>query len=200
MVQDDPALSALIGSRICHDLASPLGAIANGLELLSLSGLGKSAELTLIQDSLRGAVATLDLSRLAFGRAEPGEMLDAQNLHGTLAAYYANRPRMALDWQVTGPLSRLHAQIIVLLCLGVERALPRGGQLRATGAHPRIEVSALGDTLTPDLALWEGVKSGKALPAPDPRTAQFNMLHYCLAVQGLTLDHRLTDGAFTVSV
>ncbi|WP_217644523.1 histidine phosphotransferase family protein [Roseovarius tolerans] len=199
-MQDDPALSALIGSRICHDLASPLGAIANGLELLSLSGLGKSAELTLIQDSLRGAVATLDLSRLAFGRAEPGEMLDAQNLHGTLAAYYANRPRMALDWQVTGPLSRLHAQIIVLLCLGVERALPRGGQLRATGAHPRIEVSALGDTLTPDLALWEGVKSGKALPAPDPRTAQFNMLHYCLAVQGLTLDHRLTDGAFTVSV
>ena len=200
MVQDDPALSALIGSRICHDLASPLGAIANGLELLSLSGLGKSAELTLIQDSLRGAVATLDLSRLAFGRAEPGDMLDAQDLHGTLAAYYANRPRMALDWQVTGPLSRLHAQIIVLLCLGVERALPRGGQLRAAHTQPRIEVSALGDTLTPDLALWEGVKSGKALPAPDPRTAQFNMLHYCLAVQGLTLDHRLTDGAFTVSV
>ena len=200
MVQDDPALSALIGSRICHDLASPLGAIANGLELLSLSGLGESAELTLIQDSLRGAVATLDLSRLAFGRAEPGEMLDAQDLHGTLAAYYANRPRMALDWQVTGPLSRIHAQIIVLLCLGVERALPRGGQLRATGAHPRIEVSARSDTLTPDLALWEGVKSGKALPAPDPRTAQFNMLHYCLAMQGLTLDHRLTDGAFTVAV
>ncbi|WP_160316342.1 histidine phosphotransferase family protein [Roseovarius tolerans] len=199
-MQDDPALSALIGSRICHDLASPLGAIANGLELLSLSGLGKSAELTLIQDSLRGAVATLDLSRLAFGRAEPGDMLDAHDLHGTLAAYYANRPRMALDWQVTGPISRLHAQIIVLLCLGVERALPRGGQLRATGAHPRIEVSALGDTLTPDLALWERMKSGKALPAPDPRTAQFNMLHYCLAVQGLTLDHRLTDGAFTVAV
>lgn len=200
MVQDDPALSALIGSRICHDLASPLGAIANGLELLSLSGLGKSAELSLIQDSLRGAVATLDLSRLAFGRADPGDMVDAHDLHSILAAYYASRPRMALDWQVAGPLDRPHAQIIVLLCLGLERALPRGGQIRAARAHARIEVSALSSTLTPDLALWDGVKSGTALPEPDPRTAQFNMLHYCLAMQGLTLDHTLTDGAFTVAV
>jgi len=200
MVQDDPMLSVLVGSRICHDLASPLGAIANGLELLSLSGTDMSAEMNLVQDSLRGAMATLDLSRLAFGRAEPGDMLDAQDLHGILAAYYASRPRMTLDWQVTGPLSRLHAQIIVLLCLGVERALPRGGQLCAVRAHARIEVSALADTLTPDMALWDGVKSGTALPAPDPRTAQFNMLHYCLAMQGLTLDHTLTDGAFTVAV
>ncbi|MEO1788181.1 MAG: histidine phosphotransferase, partial [Pseudomonadota bacterium] len=29
-------LSALLGSRICHDLISPLGAIGNGIELLSM--------------------------------------------------------------------------------------------------------------------------------------------------------------------
>ncbi|MEQ8901802.1 MAG: histidine phosphotransferase family protein [Roseovarius sp.] len=198
-MQDDPPLSAMIGSRICHDLASPLGAIANGLELLSLSGLGKSAEMALIQDSLRGAMATLDLSRLAFGRADPGDMMDAQDLHATLAAYYASRPRLTLEWQVSGPLVRTHAQIIALICLGVERALPRGGKLRAASAHPRIEVSAFGNTLTPDLTLWDGMKFGNTPPAPDPRTAQFNMLHYCLTVQGLALDHALTEGAFTVS-
>lgn len=35
-------LSALIGSRICHDLISPLGAIANGVELMALTGAEKT--------------------------------------------------------------------------------------------------------------------------------------------------------------
>ena len=34
MVETDTDLAALIGSRICHDLISPVGAINNGLELL----------------------------------------------------------------------------------------------------------------------------------------------------------------------
>ena len=41
-------LAALVTSRLCHDLVSPLGAIGNGLELLELSGdfpgIGKSGE------------------------------------------------------------------------------------------------------------------------------------------------------------
>jgi len=35
----DRDLNALLGSRICHDLISPLGAIGNGVELLTMSGL-----------------------------------------------------------------------------------------------------------------------------------------------------------------
>ena len=38
MGQSNVSLSALIGSRICHDLISPIGAINNGLELLDMSG------------------------------------------------------------------------------------------------------------------------------------------------------------------
>lgn len=38
MSYDDPDLTALLGSRICHDLISPLGAIGNGVELLSMAG------------------------------------------------------------------------------------------------------------------------------------------------------------------
>ena len=42
-------IAALISSRICHDMASPLGAISNGLELLELSGVSPSPELALIK-------------------------------------------------------------------------------------------------------------------------------------------------------
>jgi hypothetical protein len=37
-LQDKPDLAALVGSRICHDLISPIGAIGNGVELLTLAG------------------------------------------------------------------------------------------------------------------------------------------------------------------
>ena len=42
-------LATLIGSRICHDLISPIGAIHNGLELLELSGgMSQTPEMQLI--------------------------------------------------------------------------------------------------------------------------------------------------------
>ena len=48
-------LNSLIGSRICHDLISPLGAIGNGLELLSMSGFDGAPEIALIAESVENA-------------------------------------------------------------------------------------------------------------------------------------------------
>ena len=56
-------LAALLGSRLCHDLVSPLGAIGNGLELLEVSGdfpgIAKSGEMMLIAESLEAARARI---------------------------------------------------------------------------------------------------------------------------------------------
>ena len=48
---EKPDISALLGSRICHDLISPIGAISNGVELLMLDGLAKGPEMALVADS-----------------------------------------------------------------------------------------------------------------------------------------------------
>ena len=45
MTQD---IAALIGSRVCHDLISPIGAIGNGVQLLAISGGAAGAEMDLI--------------------------------------------------------------------------------------------------------------------------------------------------------
>ena len=37
MTVNNTELNALIGSRICHDLISPVGAIGNGVELLGMT-------------------------------------------------------------------------------------------------------------------------------------------------------------------
>mgnify|MGYP003674670450 CR=1 FL=1 len=55
MADSENDLAALIGSRICHDLISPIGAINNGLELVAMSGDVMSQEMELIAQSVENA-------------------------------------------------------------------------------------------------------------------------------------------------
>jgi len=63
----DGGVASAIASRICHDLISPLGAIANGVELLALSGVQPTPEMDLIAQSVESANARIRFFRLAYG-------------------------------------------------------------------------------------------------------------------------------------
>ncbi|CRK74395.1 hypothetical protein [Nereida ignava] len=66
-IQSTPLdLSALVGSRICHDLISPLGAIANGVELMALTGAEQTPEMLLIAESVEAAVTKVRPSDVHF--------------------------------------------------------------------------------------------------------------------------------------
>ena len=60
-----PDLAALVGSRICHDLISPIGAIGNGVELLALTDGDTGAEMELISESVQNASARIRYLRIA---------------------------------------------------------------------------------------------------------------------------------------
>jgi histidine phosphotransferase ChpT len=67
----DLELAALISSRICHDVISPVGAIANGLEMLDeeQDQAMREQAMALIRKSAYQASAKLQFARLAFGAA-----------------------------------------------------------------------------------------------------------------------------------
>src|SRR6201997_5630671 len=62
-------LAALLCSRLCHDLISPVGAIINGLEVMEedKDEETKTFALNLIKRSAGQAPAKLQFCRLAFG-------------------------------------------------------------------------------------------------------------------------------------
>ena len=66
---DPLELAALVASRVCHDIISPVGAIVNGLEVLEEEKDESMREFAqdLVQKSARQASAKLQFSRLAFG-------------------------------------------------------------------------------------------------------------------------------------
>src|SRR6201987_3033948 len=67
-------LAALLCSRLCHDLISPVGAIINGLEVMEedKNEETKTFALDLIKKSAYQASAKLQFCRLAFGAAGSG--------------------------------------------------------------------------------------------------------------------------------
>src|ERR1044072_118890 len=68
---DSLELAALLFSRVCHNLISPVGAIVNGLEVLDDDPKPEDREfaLDLIRKSAKTASARLQFCRLAFGAA-----------------------------------------------------------------------------------------------------------------------------------
>ena len=81
MIQSASHLASLIGSRICHDLISPICAIHNGLELISLSGpVQHEAEISLITQSCQNAASRIKFFRVAFGASGSDRQLSTDTL------------------------------------------------------------------------------------------------------------------------
>jgi histidine phosphotransferase ChpT len=179
MADDMPDLAPLLASRICHDLASPLGALMAGLDLMEMAG-PPTPELALMRESVDSARATLDLMRLAFGQASTGASVDSEVLRRLLAAPLAARPRLSLTWAVDGSLTRSEAQQLTLALMCALHALPRGGTLRVAREGAALALTASGQ-IAADPALWDGLSGHAALPDPDPRRIEFGFLGRLLA-------------------
>ena len=66
----DIDLASLLCSRVCHDIISPVGAIANGLELMDdpeTDTAMKATALDMVRNSAKTATAKLKFCRIAFG-------------------------------------------------------------------------------------------------------------------------------------
>jgi len=192
-------LTALVGSRICHDLISPLGAIGNGMELLAMStGAGPSAppseELALITDSVESANARIRLFRIAFGAAGQGAEVAGRELCEVLANYYGGG-RLSVTADPPTALARSVAKIALLAVLCAETGLPRGGRIALSFPGQSIDLGAEGPRLSLTPALWEPLTAGHA-PDTDLRAAevQFALLPMALSEAGrqLTLQHAET--------
>jgi len=94
-------IAALVGSRICHDLISPLGAIGNGVELLSLTSGETSAEMVLINESVANANARIRFFRIAYGATEMGQRVPRKEILSVLAAS-ARGGRFTYFWHPRG--------------------------------------------------------------------------------------------------
>lgn len=146
-------LTALISSRICHDLASPLGAIANGLELLELTGAGDSPEFELLSDSIQSANARIAFFRIAYGPAPDDALLAASAIQKTLSDNFASR-KITANWRVTDNCPRPVAKLLFLLVQAAETALPFGANLSIQNEAGDWTITCDAREVRIDAGLW----------------------------------------------
>lgn len=119
-------LNALISSRICHDLISPLGAIGNGVELLTMSGQGNCPEIALIAESVENANARIRFFRVAFGSAPTNVEFSQNEVQSILRDSFRGN-RTIVSWEVEGTIMRAEIKLAFLALQCLENALPWGG-------------------------------------------------------------------------
>lgn len=124
-------LMALSVARLCHDLVNPLGAISNGVELLSMSPGTDGPEMQLIAESVANANARVRFFRVAFGPAAADQMLDARSVHQILEGL-APAQKQDVVWDIEGGVPQDQVKLMFLLLLCMETAIPWGGQVQVT--------------------------------------------------------------------
>ncbi len=176
MSYDTDALPALIGSRICHDLISPIGAISNGLELLGMnSQTGMGPELELIHESCAHANARIRFFRIAFGASATEQRIGRHEATQILTDM-ARSGRVQADWRVEGDLPRVDLQMAFLALLCAETALPLGGTVGFDHGPSGWTITAQGPRINRENGLWGLFDTGDTQGELTPSRVQFALL------------------------
>lgn len=174
MTDMNTTLAALIGSRICHDLISPIGAINNGLELLSMSGDAAGPEIGLIGESVGNASARIRFFRIAFGAT--GDQLVGEGEVNSILTDLYDTSRLSPNWSVLEPVQRAEVRLAFLAMLCLETAMPYGGHIQISRAYDKWRLEGTADRINLDTDLFALLSGTQARSGLQPSHVQFALL------------------------
>ncbi|RMF36759.1 MAG: histidine phosphotransferase [Alphaproteobacteria bacterium] len=189
-------LEALVASRLCHDLINPIGAVGNGVELLQAVMPG-SAELQLIDESVRLAMDKVRFYRIAFGAASPSEQIDARQITEILQGLYGSG-RIRIEWPPRA-LPRPQARLMFLAIQCAESALPVGGTLTIVQEEGCLRILAEARRMRFEPALWAHLTTGAPLAELRPAEVHFPLARRRAEADGLAVSLAEREGGFDLA-
>ena len=199
-------LASLLCSRLCHDLLSPVGALANGLELLAEE---KDPEMRkrcmeLLEQSARTSANKLKFFRLAFGAAGGfGSSVAIEEPRALVDALVAGNDRITIQWALgVDALPKAAVKVLLNLAhIGID-ALIRGGTLdigvESRSGASEIVVRAAGPRIAFDGDVGRALDGSLPIADLSSRTAPAWMLHELAQQQGGGLQYALSEEALVM--
>jgi histidine phosphotransferase ChpT len=180
---NDLDFAAMLVSRVCHDLVSPVGAVVNGLEVLEdeRDAAMRADALKLVASSAEQAAARLQFARVAFGAAgSAGAELDLNEVGRTMKNF-VHGGKTELEWNAASVnWPKDWAKLLMNATLLGLDALPRGGKVvvdtSVASAAPSFTVRATG-TNARFLEDVEKAAMGEPIAAMDGRSIQAYLTH-----------------------
>jgi histidine phosphotransferase ChpT len=197
----DLDLSALLCSRVCHDIISPVGAIANGIEVLDESDddeeMRKMA-LDMIRTSSRQATAKLKFCRIAFGAAGSAGSLVDMSEAGEVARAFVGEEKVKLDWRAPAEnRPKLEVKLLLNMLLLAMAGIPRGGAVTVTAEGRHFAARAQGERAKIPDTIAAVIAGAVDLATLDARLVQPYYAKRLAASVGLRLSI-IADGADVV--
>lgn len=199
-------LAAMLCSRLCHDMLSPVGALANGLELLAdeQDPEMRARCMELLEQSARISTDKLKYFRLAFGAAGGfGEAIPIDEARSVIEALAADKKRVEINWAIPEPsLPKPAVKVLLNLAHIALDSLVRGGTLDI-GAERRegaveIVARARGDRIAFDETIGRALQGDLAPAEITSRTAAAHMIAVLAEEMDGGLQYKLGDGALVL--
>ncbi len=190
-------LAALMCSRVCHDVISPVGAITNGLEVLEDEDDEKMRgfALDLIKKSAKQASAKLQFARVAFGAAgSAGAQIDLGDAQDVTSGFIG-KEKVTLHW--TGPREtrpKNEVKLLLNMVLVGLTTIPRGGDLSVGIDGSTIVVLCVGEAANIPAGTAELLDGTTDVEGIDPRSVQIYFTGRVAALAGMSLDVTANDG------
>lgn len=187
----DLDLAALLCSRVCHDVISPVGAIANGLEMYDdpeMDDETKATALDMVRSSARTAAAKLKFCRIAFGAAgSAGASIDMGEAGETAIAFVASE-KVKLDWQAPREnRPKQQVKLVLNMLLMAMAAVPRGGVVTVNAVDNVFTARAKGDRAKVPEAMAQVIEGTADMAMLDARLVQPYYARLLAQSAGLTL-------------
>ena len=199
-------LAALLCSRLCHDMLSPVGALSNGLELLAdeTDPDMRSKVIELLEQSAKISTDKLKFFRLAFGAAGGfGDAVPVEEAQDVVGALAADAKRVTLNWAIEEPsLPKPSVKVLLNLSQIALDALVRGGTLDI-GAEKRdgnieIVARATGDKIAFDETIGRALQSELGSSDITSRTAAAHMIALLAEELGGGLQYALAGNSLVL--
>jgi histidine phosphotransferase ChpT len=172
----DLDLAALLCSRVCHDIISPVGAIANGLELMDdpdVDAAMKATALDMVRNSAKTATAKLKFCRIAFGASgSAGAHIDLGEA-GEMAKAFVGEEKTRLDWQAPREnRPKAEVKLILNMMMLAMAGIPRGGVVTVSVDGRAFTVKAQGERAKVPQAMADVLTGVAPIDTLDARMVQ----------------------------
>ena len=199
-------LAAMLCSRLCHDMLSPVGALSNGLELMALETDPemRANVMQLLEQSATISTNKLKFFRLAFGAAGGfGDRVDVEEPKALIEALVADKNNIEINWALAeANLGKPAVKVLLNFAQIAIDALVRGGSLDV-GAEVRngaceIVVRASGPKIAFDETIGKAIDGSLDRSELSSRTAAAHMIALLAQESGGGLQYARTDDALVL--
>ena len=199
-------LAALLCSRLCHDMLSPVGALSNGLELLAIESDPEMRQncIELLEQSATISANKLKYFRLAYGAAGGfGDRVGVEEPKDLIQSLATDKGRIEVNWALSGgTLAKPAVKVLLNFAQIALDALVRGGTLDV-GAEVRdgaceIVIRAAGPKIAFDEVLGRALDGKLDADELTSRTVSAHMIHLLAQECGGGLQYAKGDDALVL--